>query len=190
MAEILLFHHALGLTTGVGAFGNALAAGGHDVITPDLFAGATFETVEAGVAHAEMIGFEQIAALGADAAEACGEHIAVIGFSLGVLPAQKLAQQRPGVDAAVLCHSALPLGFFADTWPAEVALQIHAGERDPFVVEDRDAIDQLLGAAATSDMHWYDTEAHLFADVTSPDFDPALAGQTVTRTLEFLARLD
>lgn len=190
MAEILLFHHALGLTAGVEAFGNALAAGGHDVLTPDLFAGATFETVEAGVTHAQAIGFEQIATLGAEAAEACGEHIVAIGFSLGVLPAQKLAQQRPGVDAAVLCHSALPLGFFADTWPAGAALQLHAGERDPFVLEDREAIDQLIGAAATSEMHWYDTDAHLVADVTSPDFDPAIAGQIVTRTLEFLVRLD
>lgn len=190
MAEIVLFHHALGLTTGVEAFGNALAVSGHDVITPDLFNGATFETVEAGVAHAQTIGFEQIATLGAKAAEACGDHIVVIGLSLGVLPAQKLAQQRPSVEAAVLCHSALPLGFFADTWPTEVALQIHAGERDPFVIEDRDAIDQLIEAAATSEVHWYDTDAHLVADVTSPDFDAGLSGQIVTRTLEFLARLD
>lgn len=190
MTEIIVFHHALGLTAGIEAFGNALAVAGHEVVTPDLFDGATFDTVEAGVAHAQTIGFEAIAEVGARAADQCGDRVAVIGFSLGVLPAQKIAQQRPGVGAAVLCHSALPLGFYADVWPAEVALQIHAGEHDPFIEEDRDAIDELVSAAAISEVHWYNTAAHLVADVTSPDYDAALAGQIVTRTLDFLARLD
>ncbi len=190
MAEIIVFHHALGRTAGVEAFANALAVAGHDVITPDLFAGATFDTVEAGVAHAQSIGFETIAETGARIADQCGDDIAVIGFSLGVLPAQKIAQQRPGVAAAVLCHSAIPLGFFGDTWPSDVALQIHVGERDPFVDEDRDAIEQLMATAATSELHWYDTDAHLVADLTFSDYDAAMAGTIVTRTLEFLARLD
>lgn len=188
MAEIVVFHHALGLTAGIEAFGNALAVGGHDVVTPDLFGGETFDTVETGVAHAEAIGFGEIAEIGAKSVTA--ERVVVIGFSLGVLPAQKVAQERAGVLAAVLCHSAIPLGVFGDAWPGGVALQIHAGERDPFVEEDREAIDQLLGAASPSEVHWYDTDAHLFADVTSPEFDPALAGQLATRTLEFLSRLD
>ena len=187
MAEIIVFHHALGLTAGVEAFANALAVGGHDVTTPDLFDGATFDNIEAGVAHAEGIGFEQIAELGANATSA--DRIVVIGFSLGVLPAQKVAQQRPGVAAAVFCHGAVPLGFFGETWPSEVALQIHAGHRDPYVDEDREAIDQLVSAASVSDLRWYDTDAHLFADVTSPDFDADLAGQLVTHTLEFLDRI-
>jgi len=187
MADVVVFHHALGLTTGIEAFANALAAGGHDVATPDLFNGATFETIEAGIAHAESIGFEQIAEIGSRATT--GEPNIVVGFSLGVLPAQKLAQQRSGVTAAVLCHSAIPLGVFGKTWPSDVALQMHAGERDPFVEEDKDAIGQLVAAASVSELHWYNTAAHLFADVTSPDFDAALAGQLVTRTLEFFDRL-
>ena len=185
MANVTVFHHALGLTAGIEAFANALAAGGHDVSTPDLFDGATFTSIEAGVAHAETLGFEKIAEAGAKAVT--GDRVVVIGFSLGVLPAQKVAQQRPGVVAAVLCHSAAPLGFFGDTWPSGVALQTHAGARDPFVEEDREAIDQLLEAASVSQAHWYDTEAHLFADATSADFDATLAGQLATRTLEFLS---
>lgn len=190
MTEIIVLHHALGLTAGVEAFGNALAVAGHDVVTPDLFDGATFDTVDAGVAHAQTIGFDAIAEIGARAADACGDQIVVVGFSLGVLPAQKIAQQRPGVAAAVLCHSAIPLGFFGETWPSGVALQIHAGERDPFVEEDREAIDQLIGTAPNSELHWYDTSAHLVADATSTDYDAPLASLIVTRTLEFLARLD
>lgn len=187
MADIVVFHHALGRTAGIEAFANALAVGGHSVTTPDLFDGATFDTIEDGVAHAESIGFEHIAEAGANAAK--GEDLVVIGFSLGVLPAQKVAQQRPGVTAAVLCHSAVPLGFFGDSWPSAVALQIHAGRNDPFVEEDREAIDQLIEAAPVSELQWYDTDAHLFADVTSSDFNPALTGKLVTNTLEFIERI-
>ena len=187
MASIVVFHHALGLTPGIEAFGNALAVAGHDVITPDLFGGRVFDTVDAGVVHAQTIGFETIAELGSEAVASIEGPFVVIGFSLGVLPAQKLAQGHPDVTAAVLCHSALPLGFFSDHWPPNVALQIHAGERDPFVEEDREAIAQLIGAAEASDCHWYDTDAHLVADVTSTDYDADIAGLIVTRTLEFVA---
>ena len=41
-----------------------------------------------------------------------------IGFSLGVLSAQALAQTRPRARGAVLCYSALPLGQWGDNWPA------------------------------------------------------------------------
>ena len=44
MAEVLLFHHAQGLTTGVVAFADDLRAAGHTVHTPDLYAGRTFAT--------------------------------------------------------------------------------------------------------------------------------------------------
>lgn len=186
MARVIVFHHALGLTEGIEAFGNALAVAGHDVITPDLFGGQIFGSVEAGVEHAESIGFQAIAESGAGYASEEDGHLAVIGFSLGVLPAQKVAQEHTGATAAVLCHSALPLGVFGDAWPEPVALQLHMGERDPFVAEDRDAIDQLEAAARVAEMHWYDTERHLIGDVTSADYDPVMAGQLVTRTLEFL----
>ena len=36
MAEVLLFHHAQGLTSGVVAFADNLRAAGHTVHTPDL----------------------------------------------------------------------------------------------------------------------------------------------------------
>ena len=39
MAEVLLFHHALGATEGVHAFASELRQAGHTVHTPDLFEG-------------------------------------------------------------------------------------------------------------------------------------------------------
>lgn len=53
MAEILLFHHAQGRTPGVRAFAETLRAAGHAVHVPDLYDGATFDDLDAGVVHAE-----------------------------------------------------------------------------------------------------------------------------------------
>jgi dienelactone hydrolase len=51
MAEVVLFHHAQGLTPGVNAFADELRRAGHAVHTPDLFEGRTFDTVEDGVSY-------------------------------------------------------------------------------------------------------------------------------------------
>lgn len=189
MAEIIVFHHALGRTAGVEAFANALAVAGHDVHTPDLYNGMVFDDLSDGVTHAESIGFDTIAETGARFADSCGDRIVVLGLSLGVLPAQQVAQRRDGVRGAILCHGAVPLGTFTETWPTDVGLQMHAGRLDPFVEEDIDAFEQLA-AIAGSELHWYDTAAHLVTDVTSPDYDPAIAARIVNRSLEWIADLD
>jgi dienelactone hydrolase len=56
VAEVVLFHHALGLTSGIVAFADVLRAAGHTVHTPDLFEGRTFDSIEAGVGYAQEIG--------------------------------------------------------------------------------------------------------------------------------------
>lgn len=48
MAEMVLFHHAQGLTPGVAAFADELRRAGHTVHTPDLFEGRTFGTLKEG----------------------------------------------------------------------------------------------------------------------------------------------
>ena len=55
MAEMLLFHHAQGLTQGCIAFADELRAAGHVVHTPDLYAGKTFRTLDEGVAYADQV---------------------------------------------------------------------------------------------------------------------------------------
>jgi len=187
MAEILLFHHALGLTPGMAGFAEALRSGGHHVETPDLFDGLVFDNVEAGVAHAESIGFEQLADRGAAVAEPRTGPFVVAGFSLGVLPAQRLAQQHPGVVGALLYHSAVPLSFFGGSWPLTVPAQIHIGTDDPFAADDEAAVAELVASGA--ELHHYPTAKHLIADSSSSDYEPAMAGQLLVRSLEFLADL-
>ena len=100
MAEVLLFHHAQGQTAGFFAFADELRRAGHAVHTPDLYEGRTFDSLEDGLANVEAIGFETIVERGVRAAEDLPAELVYAGFSLGVVPAQLMAQNRPGASAA------------------------------------------------------------------------------------------
>lgn len=189
MTDVLLFHHALGVTPGIRAIADELRGAGHDVAVPDLFEGATFTSVEAGVTHAEEIGFDTVTDLGVAAAEGLDEDLVVVGFSLGVLPAQKLAQTRAGVIGAVLFQAAIPLGAFADTWPDEMPVHIHMVENDPWVEEDLPAAREIADAAAGGELFLYPGTGHLVADSSTPDYDQPVADQIMKRTLTFLANV-
>src|SRR5438874_2360900 len=96
MAEVLLFHHALGQTEGFAAFADELRQAGHTMHTPDLYDGRTFATIDEGMAHVKELGFGEIIERGVRAANELPDELVYGGFSLGVVPAQKLAQTRPG----------------------------------------------------------------------------------------------
>jgi dienelactone hydrolase len=102
MTEVLLFHHALGLTTGVRAFADELRAAGHTVHTPDLYDGQTFQALDEGLAHAGEVGSEAILERGVRTADDLPSDLVYAGFSLGEMAAQKLAQTRPGARGALL----------------------------------------------------------------------------------------
>ncbi|HUJ64480.1 MAG TPA: hypothetical protein VLX59_03015 [Acidimicrobiales bacterium] len=107
MAEVLLFHHALGQTAGFHAFADELRPGGHTVHTPDLFDGRSFSSIKEGLAYAEEIGFPQeLIARAERGAEGWPAQLVYAGFSLGVVPAQSLAQTRPGARGALLFYGA------------------------------------------------------------------------------------
>jgi dienelactone hydrolase len=185
LIDVIVYHHALGLTPGVSAFADRLTAAGHRVMVPDLYDGEMFESVEAGVQHAESVGFDTIIDRGVAAATATDDRFACVGFSLGVLPAQNLAQTHRRAAGAVLCHAAIPLGTFSPDWPAGVALQLHSAARDP-LGDFEDAV-ELASRVPGAELFTYDTAAHLVADSSFADHDPEIAEQIVERTLSFLA---
>src|SRR3990170_7730775 len=112
MAELLLFHHAQGLTAGWLSFADELRAAGHEVHVPDLYDGKTFTELGDGVGYAEQVGFDTIIERGRLAADSLPNELVYAGFSLGVLPAQMLAQTRPGAKGALLLHSCVPTSEF------------------------------------------------------------------------------
>lgn len=185
MTDVLLFHHALGLTAGIRAFADHLRADGHTVAVGDLYDGATYESIDDGVAHAENVGFDVIADRGHRLADGLGDNLVVVGFSLGVLPAQKVAQTRPGVAGAVLCHSAVPISVFGDSWPDDVAVQLHMTEHDELAEEDLPAA-RDLAAATGGELFVYEGHRHLFADPSFTDYDPVQAELLLRRTLQFI----
>lgn len=186
MADVLLFHHALGRTDGVQAFADELRAAGHEVTVPDLYEGRSFTSIEAGLAHVEELGFETIISRGVSVAEGLRDDLVYAGFSLGVMPAQWLAQRRPGARGALLYHSAVPLGEFGEAWPDGVPLQMHIMVDDPF--DDLDVMQSL--AAASGQLYTYPGTDHLFTDRSVSDYDQAATELVMQRTLDFLTGLD
>jgi dienelactone hydrolase len=191
MAEVLLFHHAQGLTVGVLAFADELRRAGHVVHTPDLYDGRTFASVEQGVAHAGEIGFGNVMELGVRAADDLSGNLVYAGFSLGVMPAQKLAQTRPGARGALLFESCVPTSEFGSGWPAGVPVQIHGMDADEFFAGegDIDAARALVEEATTSaraELFVYPGDRHLFADSSLPSYDADAAALLMERVLDFL----
>jgi dienelactone hydrolase len=188
MAEVLLFHHALGQTAGFHAFGDELRRAGHSVHTPDLYDGRTFETLGDGLAYAEEVGFGEIIERGERAAEALRNELVYAGFSLGVVPAQKLAQTRSGAQGALFFYSCVPTSEFGSSWPAEVPVQIHGMDADPiFVGEgDIDAARAIVESAEHAELFLYPGDQHYFADSSLPSYDESAAKLLTQRVLAFL----
>ena len=188
MAEVLLFHHAQGQTPGFLAFADELREAGHTVHTPDLFDGRTFASLDEGMAHVGHVGFGQILDRGTRAADGLPQHLVYAGFSLGVLPAQKLAQTRTGAAGALLLESCVPVAEFSPSWPDGVPVQIHAMDADPIFTEDGDldAARALVESAAPAELFLYPGDQHLFADASLASYDKDAAALLTERVLGFL----
>jgi dienelactone hydrolase len=166
MAEVVVLHHALGVNDWLRAFADELRAAGHTVHTPDLFDGRTFESIDDGMAYAqEHLDFPMGVVERARAAVAdLPADVVYVGFSLGVMPAQSLAQTRDGARGAVLAYAALPLGQWGDNWPAEwphgVPLQLHITDGD----EDVEIAQSLAATVPGAELHLYPGPEHYFAE--------------------------
>jgi dienelactone hydrolase len=205
MAEVILFHHVQGLTPGVVAFADVLRDAGHTVHTPDLFEGRTFGSIDDGMAYVREIGFAEVLNRGVRAAESLpvspgsvspgsaspGSASPVYGgFSLGVVPAQKLAQTTPGARGALLFHSCIPVSEFGTAWPDEVPVQVHGMDADPFFTEeggDLGAARALVEQAKDAELFLYPGDQHLFTDNSLPAYDADATALLTERVLHFLS---
>lgn len=187
MAEVLLFHHAQGLTSGVIAFADELRAAGHTVDTPDLYDGNTMTELAAGIAYAQQVGFDTIGERGSVVAESLPKEIVYAGISLGVMAAQELAQTRDGARGAILISGCFPPSEFGTEWPIGVPAQVHMMEQDEWVLEgDLDAARQLADSTADVELFLYPGDRHLFIDNGTPDYDESAATLLKRRVLAFL----
>jgi dienelactone hydrolase len=192
MAEVVLFHHARGLTDGVRRFADSLRSAGHVVHTPDLFDGTVPDSLDAGLALIRELG-DELDARADRAVGALPDELVYAGFSVGEAAAQRLAQTRPGARGALLYESCIPVtGEWAfGPWPDGVPVQVHGAEGDEFFAEDLPAARALVEAAGPelAELFLYPVEGHLFTDSSLPTYDAAAAASVLERSIEFLARL-
>ena len=187
MAEIVLFHHAQGLTPGVRAFAEELRKGGHSVHVPDLYEGRTFDDLDEGVGHARTIGFDTVNERGKAAAAELPRELVYVGMSLGAMPAQDLAQNRAGAKGAVILHSAMPPEEFGSPWPRGLPLQIHTMEGDDW--GDPEIARKLDDEVPEAEVFLYPGEAHLSSDRSLPVYDEESTKLILQRMLVFLDRI-
>ena len=191
MTEVLLFHHAQGRTPGFLDFAGQLRRAGHTVHTPDLFDGRTFGSLDDGLTHASQVGFGALLERGVRAADPLPGDLVYAGFSLGVMPAQKLAQTRPGARGALFFESCVPASEFGTSWPVDLPVQVHGMDADPiFAGEgDLDAARELVASAKRGELFLYAGDRHLVADSSLASYDAEATDLLTRRTLDFLADL-
>lgn len=192
MSDVLLFHHAQGLTSGLRAFADELRSAGHNVHTPDLFGGLTFTALEDGVAYVDGVGFDELVERGVRSAAGLGDELVYAGFSLGVMPAQRLAQTRPGARGALFFEACAPASTWGG-WPRDVPVQIHGMDGDPFFAGegDIDAARALVAEArpTRAELFTYPGDRHLFTDRSLASHDLPATELVMARVIEFLAAL-
>lgn len=186
MAEIVLFHHAQGLTDGVRAFADDLRAAGHVVHTPDMYDGQTFPVLDDGMTYLRDRGFDAVTAHGIALAADLPADVFYAGMSFGVMPAQQLVQSRPGARGALMLHAALLPSDLEGDWPAGLPLQVHTAEDDAW--GDADVARQLAAEVPQAEVFLYPGDTHLFTDRSLPDHRPDTAALVLERALEFLGR--
>jgi dienelactone hydrolase len=130
---------------------------------------------------------EEVVERGRRAAESLPDSVVYGGFSLGMLPAQMLAQTRHGCRGALLFHDCIPPSEFGTTWPEDVPLQVHTMEEDPWV--DLPTVREVVRDVHGAELHVYPGSGHLFADEGSPDYDAPAAALLKRRVLDFLDAL-
>jgi dienelactone hydrolase len=191
MAELVLYHHAQGQTDGVEAFADELRQAGHTVHVPDLYEEHTFATLDEGLAYMKQIGFGTLIERGLAAVDGLPDTLVYAGFSLGVMPAQQLAQTRAGAKGALLFSACAPVSEFGDAWPAGVPVQIHGMDADPFFARegDLDAARALVNSTEGAELFLYPGKEHLFADSSLPSHDKTAADLLMRRVRDFLDRI-
>ena len=193
MTEVLVFHHAQGVTPGITAFADELRAAGHTVHVPDLFDGRTFDSIPEGMAFIKEQGFDAVRERGVHVADDLPPDLVYAGFSFGEMIAQQLAQTRAGARGALLFYSCIPIsGEWAfGPWPDGVPVQIHGADHDPFFMDegDVDAAREIVANVADAQLFLYPSDQHYFADSSLPSYDAEATALLMQRVRDFLARV-
>lgn len=195
MAGVVLIHHARGLTDGIRAGADRLRAYGHDVHTPDLYDGVVFDSTDEGVDHALRIGMQPLIERAAIYAAGYAELDAVIGISLGVVPAYRMTQSMQDIRACIGISGALSINADERPWPPQAALQLHLGTQDPRAIDEDLPVARELARTedhpdGIAEVFEYDVDTHLFVDSSTEDYVPEAAELVLERAVTLLDQLE
>ncbi|GGS75999.1 dienelactone hydrolase family protein [Streptomyces griseoviridis] len=188
--DIVLFHSTFGLRPAVRQAADRLRAAGHEVRTPDLFQGRTFDTVEEGMEHNESVGREELLKRAVLAAAPYSERgLVYAGFSLGASIAQTLALGDHRARGLLLLHGTSDIAPNASA--DGLAVQLHVAEPDPFETDDWLSAWylQMGRTGADVEVYRYAGAGHLYTDPDLPDYDEEAAEATWRTALGFLDSL-
>ncbi|MEV0720080.1 dienelactone hydrolase family protein [Asanoa sp. NPDC050611] len=185
MAHVALFHSVLGLRRVERLAAERLRRAGHAVVTPDLFAGKTADSLEHGFRLVDGIGWAVVIDRARSALADMPNDTVLAGASMGVGVVADLWPERPDTAGVLMLHAATDL-------PASVRpglrAQLHAAEPDDFAPPERVAGLRRAAREAGVDLEVfrYPGAGHFFTDGDLPDHDPAAAELTWRRVLDFL----
>ncbi|MFF0202983.1 dienelactone hydrolase family protein [Streptomyces sp. NPDC005017] len=188
--NIMLFHSAYGLRPAVRDAADRLRAAGHEVWSPDLFDGRTFETVEEGMDCKDEIGKDELLRRAVLAAAPYSERgLVYAGFSLGASLAQTLCLGDDKARGLLLLHGTSDIA--PNVTADELPVQLHVAEPDPFETDDwlSSWYLQMGRTGADVEVYRYVGAGHLYTDPGLPDYDAEAAEATWRVALGFLGSL-
>ncbi|GAA2263494.1 dienelactone hydrolase [Streptomyces ruber] len=188
--NIMLFHSVYGPRPAVRTAADRLRAAGHEVWTPDLFEGHTFDDMEEAKAFNDGIGKDELLRRAVLAAAPYSERgLVYAGFSLGAAVAQTLALGDDKARGLLLLHGTSDIAENASV--DELPVQLHVAEPDPFEPDDWLSAWYLRmrRTGADVEVHRYRGAGHLYTDPELPDYDEEAAEATWKVALGFLGSL-
>jgi dienelactone hydrolase len=181
--QVLLFHTALGLRPGVRWFAQQLEQRGLDVRTVDLYGGAFFDDLTAGIEHRDAVGRDELLRRTSVLLDE-DRPVIPVGMSLGCRFAQWLSQHHARARGCAVIAGAHDPSELGGSWPDDVPVAVHLMADDPWV--ELDQAFALLRSATEGSLHRYAGDAHVFFDPDLAEFDPRATELVVDRVCDFV----
>ena len=185
MVHLALFHSVLGLRPVELLAAERLRRAGHEVVTPDLFGGATAATLSQGSELVERAGWAAVVGRARQSLVGMPDETVLVAVSMGAGVVSALWPERTTAAGVLLLHAAADLP--ASARPG-LRVQLHAAEPDDFAPTERVAALYRAARERNVDLEVfrYPGVGHFYTDLELPDHDPAAAELTWRRVLEFL----
>jgi len=186
MAKIVLFHSMLGLRPVELRAAHDLRAAGHEVVTPDLYAGQTASTLDEGFELKDhRIGWATIEQRARQAVQNMPADTVLAGISMGAGVVSTLLPHRPDTAGVLLLHGLAPIPANSR---AGLPVQLHVAEADEFAppAEVSAWTEAATRAGADPQVFTYQDAGHFFTDASLPDHHAQATTLTWQRVLDFL----